>query len=352
MERLNFPEVSIIIPAYNCENIIENTVSIISTQSFTNLEIIIIDDGSIDLTYTKLKMLSKKEKRLRIIKQDNQGVAGARNAGIKAARGTYIMFVDADDTLDRNMVKHMYNTAVKYKTEVVICGFCVFMQGKKKIEYCLSNHYYGNSQEIHKAFDRIVKSRMLNVVWNKLIERDYLEKWDIFFEDFKSGEDTIFNMRLMEHLSSLFVMEDVLYYYSQMPEGTLTTKFHSDKFKALLRYNLLLQDLYENWGILTEQHQQGLYYMLIRSVISSLMCICTSGCRLSRKEKRAWIREILATGRVKEAVGGLKSDDILVWLLLTSIKSNNITLNHILAHCIFILNKVKPTLVENSKNKM
>ena len=110
--------VSIIIPVYNIENYLPKCIESIVTQSYNNLQVIIVDDGSIDNTAEIARLYAEKDDRIVLIQQRNSGVSSARNHGLKKAEGEYVMFVDGDDWIDRNTVEDMLSVVRKYNLDV------------------------------------------------------------------------------------------------------------------------------------------------------------------------------------------------------------------------------------------
>ncbi len=115
--------VSIIVPAYNVENYIEACLSSILAQTYKDIEVIVVDDGSTDKTREKIKALACKDAKLHLLSQENQGVAAARNAGIAMATGVYLSFVDGDDRLTEDCIERMVAAAEKAKAQMVFCGY-------------------------------------------------------------------------------------------------------------------------------------------------------------------------------------------------------------------------------------
>ncbi len=107
--KYNKPKVSIIVPVYNVENYLDRCLDSLINQSFDDIEIICINDGSTDNSLSILKDYEKKDARVKIINKDNSGVSDCRNNGINVANGEYIVFVDSDDWIDVNMIETMYN---------------------------------------------------------------------------------------------------------------------------------------------------------------------------------------------------------------------------------------------------
>lgn len=117
------PLISVIIPAYNIENYIERCMESVCRQTYRNLEIIVVDDGSKDQTGTVIDRMAQKDSRIIPIHKMNEGVSAARNTGLDRARGEYIGFVDGDDFIEENMYEFLLKNAQKYQADISHCGY-------------------------------------------------------------------------------------------------------------------------------------------------------------------------------------------------------------------------------------
>ena len=114
--------ISIIVPAYNVESYVKKSIESIQKQTFTNIEVICVDDGSMDKTFQRLKIIAASDKRVRVFTKENEGVTKAREFGFEQAQGEYIGFVDADDIVEPDMFERLYQNMKKYDTDISHCG--------------------------------------------------------------------------------------------------------------------------------------------------------------------------------------------------------------------------------------
>ena len=193
-------KVSVIIPTYNAENTILKCINSIVKQTYKNIEIIIIDDGSTDSTLNKLNDLAKNDDRIIIKKQRNSGVSVARNNGINIASGDYILFVDSDDWLEKTMIEKMIITAQKENTDIVRCNFYDEYVNKTllgKIYDELKNIKILNSEyALKNIYDYFLTANkpIKNFVMLILIKKELILKNKIYFNE------------------KLYMLEDVLFY--------------------------------------------------------------------------------------------------------------------------------------------
>lgn len=233
------PELSIVIPAYNCGQRIEPLVNIILSQNYQDFEIIIVNDQSTDHTADVLTKLAATDNRIKIITQaKNGGASVARNTGISKARGQYLMFFDADDTIRPDMISLMLDQAKTTPAELVVSGFTVkAMRGQQVVsetDACINPLPARKDQESW----RIYVLRLLGLdgrlyqVWNKVYRADIIKKHKIKFEPgINFGEDLVFNLHYLAQMTGRieFVNQPLYIYQQDLIGGTFS--------KSSLLYN-------------------------------------------------------------------------------------------------------------------
>ncbi len=220
-------KISVIIPVYNTEKYLDECLDNIDNQTLKEIEIICVNDGSTDNSLEVLKRHQKKDKRIKIINQENAGVSVARNTGIKAAKGKYIMFADSDDLIPAYAYKKAFECAEKYNADIVQLGNICFEDGK---EIDLNSFSYDDSKiEIYtrekseNPYDTL-KVEMTSI-WNKIWKKSWLIENNLFFkEGIKIAEDGLFNIIAFANLDRLVHDNNIFYCYRQnRPESTLST---------------------------------------------------------------------------------------------------------------------------------
>lgn len=219
-------KVSVIIPTYNAENTILKCINSIVKQTYKNIEIIIIDDGSTDSTLNKLNDLAKNDDRIIIKKQRNSGVSVARNNGINIASGDYILFVDSDDWLEKTMIEKMIITAQKENTDIVRCNFYDEYVNKTllgKIYDELKNIKILNSEyALKNIYDYFLTANkpIKNFVMLILIKKELILKNKIYFnEKLYMLEDVLFYQELLYYSKSIYFLDEPLYHYYENPNS-------------------------------------------------------------------------------------------------------------------------------------
>lgn len=223
------PGISIIIPVYNAARYLCETLDSLLVQTFSDIEIICVNDGSTDTSLDILNKYQKQDKRVRIITQPNSGVATARNAGLKNAAGKYIMWCDSDDTYDPNMCLKMYCAMERRHTDLAICSQNIIYDevGKSLVKDTSAylQHKYHDEQLITCP---LITDTDVSL-WNKIFRRDIIERYDIHFPDGLLFEDAYFCNTYMLKSKTIYFMEDKLYNYIRRPQSIMSTSFKKSK---------------------------------------------------------------------------------------------------------------------------
>lgn len=231
---MNYELISIIVPIYNVEKYLNRCVESIIRQSYTNLEIILIDDGSTDNCYEICIQYKKKDKRIKVIHQQNEGLSSARNTGVANAKGDYISFVDSDDWIHPDFIRNLYYTMKKNNSQIVEClaiPISTYFIDDNNIEFdCLENQEF-NGEE---CFNEFIKGKFFKqTVWNKLYKKEVLE--DLLFEVGKIHEDEYWTYQVFDKAKKVSYVNYIGYYYFQRNDSIMGRKFsikNMDGFEA------------------------------------------------------------------------------------------------------------------------
>ncbi len=206
--------ISIIIPVYNIKDYICECVDSLIVQTYRNLEIILVDDGSEDGSSQVCDALAEKDHRVHVIHQKNGGVSSARNTGIAHAGGQYITFVDGDDWVEKNFIEVLYDSIRKYHADVSVVGYTFRYPDRPAHRNPITGQVQTITglEALEQACDP--NNPWVGYSWGKLIHKDIIEKNNLEFDtEIKICEDSLFFYSLFEHVQRVVKNPDILYNY-------------------------------------------------------------------------------------------------------------------------------------------
>lgn len=295
------PELSIIIPAYNCQLSVSRLINHITSQSYKGLEVIIVDDCSTDNTAKILDELATKDQRIKIIhQQTNGGASLARNTGIKEARGRYLMFLDADDDITDNTIKD-YVSAMQsnQNVQLVVSGFKIISlkdnQIISRVESCVNSVPQQQTDEPWRLYilRLLGLDGRLYQVWNKIYLASIIKDNNLQFQvGINFGEDLLFNLDYYAHMTGCikFITQPLYIYYQSLDSGTFS-KSSLIYANRQQNYNYLRQFMAAEFN--SSYRQQTIDLMIwikFNWIYSHLLAVCASS--LSHQHKVANINEV------------------------------------------------------------
>lgn len=217
-------KLSVIIPVFNGEKTIERCINSALSQTVSDFEIIVVNDGSNDKTTDIIEQI--KDSRVKVITQQNSGQGLARNAGLDAAKGEYIGFLDADDTIENGMYEKMYAAASEHNADIVQCNLTdIYADGRSVTQ--LSD--FEGLAEVKKSAEYMSRYMAGYIhsyeVCNKIFRRDFLERNNLRFKDTRKyfSEDILFNMEAVKCLPRVFFIKEPYYNYYQNSDSHMHT---------------------------------------------------------------------------------------------------------------------------------
>lgn len=243
--------ISVIIPVYNVEKYLEKCVNSILNQTYKNIEIILVDDGSLDRSGEICDKLREEDKRISVIHKKKGGLSDARNTGIRKSHGAYLYFIDSDDFVDTQILEKLYSGIIKSKSDMALCD----------LVYCNEKMENLNDQYHHNQISTAIVSRRkywelllqdenaaFIVAWNKLYRRNLFD--GIEYPLNKLHEDEFILKDVVERCNSICIVGEALYYYLQRSNsimGEASVRGDLDKIEALFRRALYFFESDEIW---------------------------------------------------------------------------------------------------------
>ena len=223
-------KVSIVIPVYNVDKYIGKCLESIINQTYKDIEIIVVDDGSTDSSLSIIKEYQKKDQRIIVITQKNAGGVLARKTGILKASGEYILVFDSDDWVELDTVERLVNYAKEYKN-IDIIKFNSIEEPKKKIRSVMNigDKHLFEGDELKELINILVYSNNWNNIWNAFIKKDLFDFNSFVYEKIvHKAEDLQLNLQILPKAKKVLVVNDVLYHYYINPTG-ITQKIYPQK---------------------------------------------------------------------------------------------------------------------------
>lgn len=272
--------ISVIVPVYNVEKYLRMCMDSIVNQTYSNLEIICVNDGSKDSSRSILKEYEEKDKRIRVIDKKNGGLSDARNTGLQYVHGEYIMFVDSDDWLEVTACEKSLKIAKEYQVDVVMWPYMrefghVSLQ-KNIFDHDIFFDHKQTHEKIYRRFFGLYEEELAHpenadaivTVWGKLYRSDLILQNDVQFIDTKiiGTEDALFNVQLFKYVETCYYTNDFLAHYRKDNSGSLTNAYKRDlilQWKTLFR--LMEEELIDN------QLEQNFFQSLDNRISLSLI---------------------------------------------------------------------------------
>lgn len=238
--------ISVIIPVYQTEKYLVRCLDSVIAQTYGNLEIIVVDDGSKDNSGKICDEYAQTDSRVRVIHKENGGQSSARNAGLEAAHGKYIGFLDSDDCITTDMYMYLHNLISKNDADIAMCSYT---RRKEKLRHRQPEkiNIYSENQQIMKFFFRIDGGESFYSVWNRLYKKDILQ--NIRFYEGTVTEDVMFTYEVYKIASKIIVSNQKKYFYFKNTNGITRSKLCKKDF-----------DLFKIWDLIVREEKDGMYY--------------------------------------------------------------------------------------------
>lgn len=224
-------KISIIVPVYKAEKQLNKCISSIVNQSYKNLEIILVDDGSPDNCPQICDAWSQKDERIKVLHIENKGVANARNTALKIITGNYVAFVDSDDFIEPDMYVTLYNLISKVDSDIAICDF---------FENEVENNY-PTKIDNKTALEKIAMGDFLfGVLWNKLYKKEVIKQIEMPL--LACCEDLVFNYYVFKNCKNIAITNNKKYHYVHNDASITSGKFNIGAFDAVKSKKIILSD--------------------------------------------------------------------------------------------------------------
>ena len=283
------PSVSVVVPVYNVAPYLPGSLDSILCQTFSDFELICVNDGSTDASPEILERYAAQDTRIRILSQENQSAAVARNNGMALARGKYLMFLDPDDFFEPELLEKLFCRAEKYSADLVLCPFRVYDNSSGETTDA-PNSLQTQFLQAYSVFSRRdFPDRIMTLtspaVWHKLFLRSFLEQNGIRFQNLPNCEDILFSMLSLCLAERISWIPDVLINYRANRSDSL----EGSRFRHPACFVDALLALFESL------HRHGIYEQVEKSYMDRAVKSCTNSLQLlqSSPAALAFAQEVL-----------------------------------------------------------
>ncbi len=271
-------QISIIIPIYNIASYLDQCITSVMNQTYHDLQIILVDDGSTDGSSDICDRYAAQDKRIQVIHKPNGGLVSARKAGMRAATGSLIAYVDGDDWIEPDMYERMYHKLVSQNVDIVMCGrYEDVGDVHREVYHGIEEGRYGKTELMEEIYPRMIVGDsffewcIFPGVWDKLFRRECVEQYQMAVDErITMGEDAACAYPALLHANSIFVMHECLYHYRQstssMVKKVQDYRKEREQFRILYQFvDLLFQKDSHIYDLRQQWKKYVLFLMIPRS---------------------------------------------------------------------------------------
>lgn len=314
--------VSVIVPVYRTRRYLTECVHSITNQSYRNIEVILVDDGSPDDSGELCDELALEDNRIKVIHKENGGLSDARNAGMDIATGVYMLFCDSDDWMESNIIEIAVNKSKKFDTQMVIWGYSADFANADgiitKSNLCKTDKTLEMNHTIDFS-DRAIQG-LLGYAWNKLYIRSVINDHELRFEKGISlVEDILFNAKVIEQCDKIVFLDEIGTHYMQRGITTLGNAFYPNYAELILQAIDAKQTIFEHFGCSQESVKSIISDYAMMAIKVGILSI-TKNQILSKQEKAKRIKTISIDDSMKELLRIAKPQTLKEKVLLTALK--------------------------------
>lgn len=346
---MKVPIVSVIVPCFNVEKYLYKCVNRLLEQSFQDIEILLIDDGSTDNTGGLCDELSDRSEIIRAYHKDNGGLSDARNFGLRVANGKYIYFCDPDDYVENTLLSALTYDMESINADLSICSY--YMEIVDNVGKVLSSQAYSldenlfllNQQKIREYLVYLHDQSLVYNAWNKLYKKEIIDKFNLKYKKIPIGEDWEFNLNYLLCCNRITVNKQCLYHYIRERSGALSTSYRSNWFELRKDEHKCVVEYFRMLGILSK----GKEYLYRRLAERILGCLENEFSKLNTKSdklKFAYIDKICRDALTQKAFANMQPTSMKVRLLSLPIRMNFTCLVYVMMFFISCVRNKFPVL--------
>ena len=290
--------ISIILPTYNSDDILENAIKSVEKQIYTNWELLVIENGKKGKAEQIINGFN--DKRIKYIYQEIPNVSNARNVGLENATGEYIAFIDSDDQYEVDFLDKMFSNLIDTEAQLVTCGYKRIIA---KDEVLLKDYEdIANTTNIKEYLEVTKENYLYNELWNKIYVSQIIKEHNIRFDKkYELGEDFLFNLNYTNYIQRASFVNESLYIYTDGENG-LNLKYRPNKFEIEYELTKCLEEFYveKNWNM------DYIYNRYARAYYNQIIDIYKENNPATAEEKDEQLKRIVSSKRYKQCLKELQ----------------------------------------------
>lgn len=317
-------QVSVIVPVYNAGNKLNKCIKSILTQTFTDLELILVNDGSTDHSLRICEKYLTTDPRVRIIDKSNEGSVKTRHRGVQESTTDYVMFVDADDWIHKYTVEKLYGLLRTYSADITMCNYYKvlgFIREKRKISLFEKSKMYDRKDVMSVILPILLYGQFNNSVWGKLYRRQLLIDNTNYLQNIRFwGDDMFYNLEAFQKIDKLVILNEPLYYYRH---GGLTNKYMPHFFDDIINGYAIQQQVIEKLFM----EQKDRHYIEINTYLLNLFNAAIYNLlnsNMSEEQIKLTIRTYTNNDKIRESLLYEETRRRFPVAFISAIKNNNV----------------------------
>lgn len=314
------PKISVIVPVYNAEKYLDRCMKSIYDQTFTDYEIILVNDGSTDNSDEICRRYRDQDDRVTYIKKENEGAGSARNRGIEAARGEYLAFPDVDDWFEPEMYAELYELAKSGGYDIAFSGANYYSQDSgtelvySRTVNCKAVSYKSQKECRENVMTFFPTSTIFDVPWNKLYKRSIAIEKNVRFSDTRRCQDAMFNIDFYNYITSAVSIDKAYYNYIENTAATTNRKFPINYIDINIEYFDKLHGILQSWGVYTGDIKLHYDTSFVIAVYGTLEMFENPVWNLDKEQQKKYVMDILTREDVQERLVGMDIRDDAMWM--------------------------------------
>lgn len=294
---------TVIVPVYNAEKVLHRSLDTLIAQTDQRFSVILVDDGSTDRSAEICDQYCTNQENWTCIHQQNRGLSGARNAGLMAVQTEYVLFMDADDSVEPELVQTIETTFQRITPQLLVFGYYYDQPQKDHLisrVHAEGFSYYTEPAQMIRAAIRMKQNAVIDPVWNKVFAMDVIRTNALQMPEGELYEDTDFVFRYLAKSADLLVLGKPLYHYIQHDGNRITNAWHPEKYETLKKRVLTMCAVVNQMSDERQTMDQAAFWM-VRYTFSVLIDVLG----LDQDTRNYWMQLILSDREAHELVRGI-----------------------------------------------